>query len=346
MMRRKIIIAGGTGQIGQILARHFVLQGDEVVILTRSKGADAQARNTGQTVPGRQEEPPEARRVLWDGRSPGEWCAELEGAEVVLNLAGRSVNCRYTPENRRLIKDSRVDSTHAIGAAITAAAHPPKLWLQASTATLYSHRFDAPNDETTGHLDPASPDSPDTWRFSIDVGRAWEAAAHEAGPLPHTRRVLMRTSIVMSPDAGGAFDTLLALVRHGLGGTSGNGRQYVSWLHDADLTAAIEHLIASDTLKGPVILASPQPLPNAEFMRELRRAWGISLGLPAPAWLLEIGAFFMRTESELVLKSRRVVPGRLLADGFTFRFPRWHEAARDLCQRWRQHRYPAAARKK
>jgi len=342
-MARKIILAGGTGQIGQILLRAFMALGDEVTVLSRSH---AKGESSANNYPPENGEGPfsPVRTVLWDARFPGEWCRELEGADVVINLAGRSVNCRYTPKNRRQITQSRVDSTRAIREAIATAHRPPRLWLQASTATLYSHRFDAPNDEATGILDPAAPESPDTWRFSIDVGRAWEAAATEAGALPHTRTVLMRTSIVMSPDAGGAFETLLRLVRHGLGGAAGNGRQYVSWMHDADLVNAIEHLIASDTLSGPVILAAPEPLPNAEFMRELRSAWGIPIGLPAPGPLLEIGAFLMRTESEPVLKSRRVVPGRLMADGFTFRFPRWHDAARDLCQRWRQLRYPATPR--
>ena len=152
---------------------------------------------------------------------------------------------------------------------------------------------------------------------------------------PHTRKVKLRSAMVMSPDRGGVFDTLLKLVRLGLGGTAGNGRQFVSWIHDSDFVRSVRWLMERDDLAGPVNLAAPNPLPNAEFMRILRQAWGIRLGLPAPGWLLEIGALFLRTETELVLKSRRVVPGRLSQTGFAFEFPKWSEAARDLCRRWR-----------
>jgi hypothetical protein len=265
----------------------------------------------------------------------GEWAAELEGADAVVNLAGRSVNCRYGPENRREILESRVGSTRAVGEAVARAARPPRVWLQMSTATIYAHRYDAPNDEATGILGGGEPNAPDTWRFSIDVARAWERAAEEA-PTPRTRRVTMRSAIVMSPDRGGPFDVLLGLVRHGLGGRSGDGRQFVSWIHDADFFRAVRWLMEHDELAGTVNLASPNPLPNAEFMRALRQAWGIGIGLPAARWMLEIGAVFLRTETELILKSRRVVPGRLAAGGFTFRFPVWEAAARDLCQRWKE----------
>jgi NAD dependent epimerase/dehydratase family enzyme len=168
------------------------------------------------------------------------------------------------------------------------------------------------------------------------VATAWERVANEAAAkLPRTRLVLMRSAMTMSPDPGGVFDTLLGLVRRGLGGATGDGRQYMSWIHDADFVRAVQFLIARDDLAGPVNLAAPEPLANAAFMRALREAWGIRVGLPAPPWLLEIGTFLMRTESELVLKSRRVVPGRLLDAGFRFQFPSWPEAAKDLCRRWR-----------
>jgi uncharacterized protein (TIGR01777 family) len=274
------------------------------------------------------------RVVAWDGETAGDWSAELEGADVVINLAGRSVNCRYGAENRRQIMDSRVKSTWAVAAAIAKATRPPRVWLQASTATIYAHRHDAANDEATGILGGEEPGAPDTWRFSIGVAKAWEAAATE-NELPRTRRVLMRSAIIMSPDRGGPFDTLLGLVRHGLGGTSGDGRQFVSWVHDHDFVRAVRWLIDHDDLAGPVNIASPNPLPNAEFMRDLRRAWGIGFGLPAMKWMIEVGALFLRTESELVLKSRRVVPTRLIESGFTFDFPTWPEAAADLCRRWR-----------
>jgi uncharacterized protein (TIGR01777 family) len=263
----------------------------------------------------------------------------LDGANVVVNLAGRSVNCRYNAENRRLIKESRVDSTRVVGQAIAQARQPPPVWLQMSTATIYAHRFDAANDEASGIMGGLEPDTPDTWRFSIEVATAWEQAL-DGAVTPHTRKVKLRSAMVMSPDRGGVFDVLLGLVRRGLGGTAGNGRQYVSWIHGQDFVRAIDWLIEHD-LEGPVNLAAPNPVPNAEFMRALRQAWGSRFGLPAARWMLEVGAVFMRTETELVLKSRRVVPGRLLQAGFTFDFPDWPAAALDLCARWREmHRGP------
>jgi uncharacterized protein (TIGR01777 family) len=275
------------------------------------------------------------RVVKWDANTVGDWAKEVDGADAVINLAGRNVNCRYTPENRRLIMESRIQSTRAVGQAIAQASRPPRVWLQASTATIYAHRYDAPNDEASGHIGGSEPDAPSKWRFSIEVAEAWERAAQEA-VTPHTRKVLMRTAMVMSPSRGGVFDTLLRLVRFGLGGRVGDGRQYVSWLHDEDFVRAVGWLIEHDSLEGAVNLAAPHPVPYAEFMRVLRTAWGAPVGLPATRWMLEIGAFFLRTESELVLKSRRVIPGRLLQSGFTFSFPAWSEAARDLCRRWRE----------
>lgn len=312
----KIIIPGGTGQIGTCLARAFVAEGHEVVVLSREAA------------------PAPWRVVAWDAKTLGPWAAEFEGADVVINLTGRSVNCRYTPENRRAIIDSRVFSTRVVGEAIARAQRPPPLWLQASTATFYSHRYDAPNDDDTGILAGNEPSQPETWRFSLDVARQWEQAIDDA-LTPRTRKVKLRTSIVFNPDPGSAFVVMLNLVRRGLGGRSGDGRQYVSWIHYEDFVRAIRYIIEHEGIAGPVIIAAPNPLPNAEFMRAFREAWGISFGLPASGWLLEMGAFFMRTETELILKSRRVVPSKLLRQGFTFKFPTWPEAARDLCAQWR-----------
>lgn len=275
-----------------------------------------------------------ARMVAWDGRTLGSWAAEIDGADVVINLAGRSVNCRYSAENRRLIMDSRVDSTRVVGEAIAAAKHPPPLWLQASTATIYAHRYDAPNDEATGIVGGSEPGAPDTWRFSIEVARAWERALEEADT-PDTRKVALRSAMTMSPDRGGIFDVLLGLARRGLGGRAGDGRQYVSWIHERDFVRALDWISEREHLRGPINLAAPEPLPHAQFMQALREAADISFGLPATRWMLELGAVFMRTETELVLKSRRVVPGTLLADGFSFELPAWPEAARELCARWR-----------
>ena len=314
----RIVIAGGSGQIGRLLARHFNSQGHTVIVLARHPAG----------VPW--------RTVLWDSQELGAWARELDGADVAINLAGRSVNCRYNPANRSAIKESRVRSTRLLGAAIAEASNPPALWMNASTATIYRHALDRAMDEHTGELGGNEPGAPSTWNFSIDVARSWEQAFFESPSPPTTRKVALRSAMVMSPDRGGVFDVLLGLVRHGVGGASGSGQQYVSWVHDADFLSAIEFLIAHPELDGPVNIASPQPLPNREFMRVLRRAWGAPIGLPAATWILEIGAIFLRTETELILKSRRVVPARLLEAGFAFRFPSFGEAARDLVSRWRK----------
>ena len=312
----KVILPGGSGQVGTILARAFHQAGHEVVVLSRQPTAAPW------------------RTMAWDARTLGAWASELDGADVVINLAGRSVNCRYTAANRRAILDSRIHSTRAVGAAVANAQRPPSLWLQMSTATIYAHRYDAPNDEATGPIGGAERDAPDTWRFSIDVARAWESAVSEHAT-PRTRKVLLRAAMVMSPDRGGVFDALLRLVRFGLGGSAAGGRQFVSWIHHADFVRAVLWLITHPNLEGSVNLAAPHPLPNREFMRALRVAWGAPFALPATAWMLEVGALVLRTETELVLKSRRVVPGRLLTSGFAFQFPDWPRAASELCDAWR-----------
>lgn len=311
----KIVLPGGSGQVGTMLARHLVARGDEVVVLARRSFRAPW------------------RVARWDGvRVETEWAREIDGADVVINLAGRSVNCRYNQQNRLEIVGSRVNSVRAVAGAIAAAARPPAVWLQSSTATIYAHRFDAPNDEFTGILGGDEPNAPDTWRFSIDVAKAWEAALDEA-VTPATRKVALRSAMTMSPDKGGIFDTLLTLVNRGLGGNAAGGRQYVSWIHETDFCAAIDFLIARPAISGAVNLASPNPLPFSEFMRELRQAAGVRIGLPATKLMLEVGAIFMRTETELILKSRRVVPARLLGEGFAFHYPHWGDAARDLVAR-------------
>lgn len=317
----KIVIPGGSGQVGTMLAKAFHTEGHEVVVLSRSP----------QQTPW--------KSVLWDGKRRGAWTAELAEADVVINLAGRSVNCRYNARNRQTIKQSRLASTRIIGETIAGLQQPPRLWLQASTATIYAHTYDQPNDEVTGVLGGTEPNAPETWRFSIDVAQSWEQAMAEIS-LPQTRKILLRSAMTMSPDRGGVFDVLLGLVRRGLGGRAGNGQQYVSWIHDVDFVNAIKWLMAHEEMAGPVNLAAPNPLPNAEFMAALRQAWGIGFGLPATAWMLEVGAFCLRTETELILKSRRVIPGRLLEHGFHFQFPTWPTAAVDLCQRWRAQNAP------
>ena len=313
----KIIIAGGSGQLGTILARAFQTDGHQVTVLSRKPAAAAGAW----------------RVVKWDAKTLGEWAGEFENADVVINLAGRSVNCRYNDENRREILDSRVDSTRLVGLAIAGASNPPPLWLQMSTATIYAHRFDAPNDEYTGIIGGHEPDVPETWHFSIEVARQWEQAVDEA-ITPRTRKIKMRSAMVMSPDEGGVFETLLTLVRRGLGGPASDGRQYVSWIHFEDFIRAVYWLIENREMEGAVNLAAPNPVTNAEFMSGLRAASGVPFGLPATKLMLEIGAVFMKTETELILKSRRVVPKKLLDAGFDFKFEIWQEAARDLCLRY------------
>jgi uncharacterized protein (TIGR01777 family) len=317
----RIVLPGGSGQVGQVLARHFQQQGHHVTVLTRGPYAV------------------EWQTVHWDGEQPGDWVETLEGADACINLAGRSVNCRYTADNRAEIYDSRIGTTRLLNHVIAGLADPPRVWLNASTATIYRHALDRPMDEATGELGgdeliSRNRRAPETWNFSIRVAKDWEAAFFET-PTSRTRKVAMRSAITFSPTSGNAFAILSNLARLSLGGAQGNGRQFVSWIHEADFARAVEFLINHDELDGPVNIASPNPLPNREFMRALREAWGRPNGLPAPAPLIELAAFFLRTESELVLKSRRVVPARLLNAGFEFEFPNWPEAAQDLVRQWR-----------
>ncbi|MFI7415051.1 TIGR01777 family oxidoreductase [Streptomyces sp. NPDC049627] len=313
----KIVIPGGTGQVGTILNRALSAAGHDVVVLTRRPTRD--------------------REVRWDGETLDQWTSVIDGSDIVINLAGRSVSCRYTPANLQAMMDSRVRSTRVVGEAIARAARPPRVWLQMSTATLYAHRYDAPNDEATGVIGGDEPGVPDYWAYSVEIAKAWERAQEEAGT-PHTRKVALRSAMVMSPDRGGVFDVLLGLARLGLGGPVAGGAQYVSWIHDRDFVRAVDFLVDREDLHGPVNLAAPEPLPQRAFMRALRSAWGVPVGLPATKWMAEIGAFALRSDTELLLKSRRVVPGRLLDEGFTFEYDRWPAAAEDLAQRVRLRR--------
>ncbi|MCU1248430.1 MAG: hypothetical protein JWQ49_1459 [Edaphobacter sp.] len=318
----RIVIPGGAGQVGHILARQFHANNHAVTVLSRS--------------------PYQApwRVIPWDGLTPGPWTAELENSDACINLAGRSVNCRYYPANRRAIFDSRVLSTQLLNKVIAELNHPPAVWLNASTATIYRHSLDRPMDEATGELGGNEPGAPDTWNFSIQVAKAWEEAFFST-PTPRTRKVALRSAMTFSPDPGGVFDVFLSLVRHGLGGTNGPGNQFVSWIHETDFIRSIELLIATEDFTGVVNLASPNPLPNRDFLRAIREAWGTRIGLPTASWMIDIGTFLMRTESELILKSRQVVPGRLLDAGFHFTFPHWPEAAHDLVSRWKTRKLTA-----
>jgi uncharacterized protein (TIGR01777 family) len=319
----RIVVPGGTGQVGGVLRRALLARGDEVTVLSR---------RPEKLEPG-------VRHVVWDGRTLGPWTAEVDGADAVVNLAGRTVSCRYTDENLRQMMDSRVDSTRVVGRAIAQARRPPAVWLQMSTATIYADsrsRADGlPHDEATGVLGGEEPDVPLYWEYSVRIARRWEQAQAEAAT-PATRKVALRTAMVMTPDRGGVFDVLSGMTRLGLGGPIAGGGQFVSWIHGADLVAAVEFLLARDDLEGPVNLAAPDPVPQRDLVRSLRRAWGARLGLPATKLMAEVGALALRTDTELLLKSRRVVPGRLLDAGFSFAHPTWPEAAVDLVAQARE----------
>jgi uncharacterized protein len=311
----RIVIPGGEGHLGRILTRHLSARGHSVTTLTRRPAAES----TG---------------IQWDGRTLGDWLEALEGADVLINLAGRSVDCRYSAVNRREILRSRLDSTSVLGQAIERMASPPRIWLNASTATIYRQCFDRNMDEASGEFGGNEPDAPSSWRFSIEVARQWEQVFF-AAKTPRTRKVAMRAAMVMSRERGGIFEVLLRQARIGLAGAWGSGRQYMSWIHETDFARAVEFLIVRRDLSGVVNLAAPWPLPNLEFLSALRSACGAPFGLRSMEWMLEIGALVLRTETELLLKSRRVVPGILLKNGFEFRFPVWPEAARDLVQKVR-----------
>ena len=305
-----IVLAGGSGFIGHALASHFLKQNHAVVVLTRSP-----AKRDSQV-----------KEVYWDGQTFGEWAAVLEGALAVVNLGGRSVNCRYHARNRQAILESRVRTTRVLGDAIAQCSRPPRVWLNSSTATIYKHSIDRAMDEKTGEIG-ATREAKDA--FSVRVARAWEQSLNDART-PATRKIALRTAMVFGPGEGGVFRVLRRLVRLGLGGPMASGKQFVSWIHEEDFCRAIGWLVQREDLSGPVNLAAPGPVPNREMMRAFRRVCGARIGLPATRWMLELGACLLRTETELILKSRRVTPARLMASGFQFRFPKLEDALRDL----------------
>jgi hypothetical protein len=320
----RIVLPGGSGQVGRMLARFFQERGHHVTVITRGP----------YTAPW--------QTVHWDGLTLGPWVETLEGADVCIHLSGRSVNCRATARNRRELYDSRIGPTRLLHQAFACLVNPPRLWMNASTATIYRHSLSKPMDEATGEIggnELISPRrrAPEKWNWTVELVKDWESAFFGAAT-PRTRKIALRTALVFSPAPGSVFATLSHLVRAGLGGTQGNGHQLVSWMHESDYARALEFLMNHEDIDGPVNLSAPHPLPNREFMAALREAWEMPNGLPAPAALLKIGMFFLRTEPELVLKSRYVVPGRLLDAGFQFEFPTWPEAAADLVRQWRKGR--------
>ena len=301
--RGAVVLAGGSGYLGQVLAEYFTRHSRPVVILSRRP----------------QEASRFARYVQWDGENLGPWTRELERADAVINLAGRSVNCRYNDRNQKEILESRLRPTRILGQAIVLCADPPKVWLNSSSATIYRHALDRPMDEATGEIGEG---------FSVDVCKQWEEA-QTGFPLQRTRKVALRTTIVFG--AGGpAFEVFHRLVRFGLGGTMGPGTQYMSWMHAEDFARAVDWIIEHPNLQGPVNMGAPNPLPNREFMRVFRKVCRRPIGLPAARWMLGIGAMVLGTETELILKSRRVVPGKLTRSGFIFKFPEWREALQNI----------------
>ena len=293
----KIVLIGASGYLGAALYSYF--SGAQIVVVSRSKPDF------------------EAPFFAWDGENGGDWTNALENADAVINLAGRTVNCRYNEQNKREILESRTKSTRAISQAISKAKNPPRVWLNASTATIYRAERERDLDEN----------GPIGDGFSVSVAQKWEQALFEED-LPQTRRVALRMSMIFGKSAP-VFEVFSRLAKLGLAGPQGDGNQYVSWIHERDCCRALEFLIRNP-LEGAVNVCAPHPIPNREFLRVLRRGLGAPFGIPAPKFAMEIGAFLMRTETELPLKSRRVVPSRLLKSGFRFDFTARHRAAHDL----------------
>ena len=296
----KILLLGASGYLGQALVPFLRDAGHEITVISRH------------------DPDLDARFVEWDGETMGIWAREFDGVDAVINLAGRSVNCRYNDENKRQILDSRVTTTKLIGCAVADAATPPRTWLNAASATIYRDARQNAMDEETGEIGSG---------FSVDVCRAWEQTLFEA-PV-ESRRVAMRLAMVFGAPHGGVYDAFEMLTKIGFGGPMAGGEQYVSWIHLHDFCRAVAFLLESE-LDGPVNIAAPNPLTNAQFLSTLRRALKIPYALPTARWQLEIGALAGRTETELLLKSRRVVPGKLIEAGFKFDYPNWNEAARAI----------------
>lgn len=290
----KVVIAGGNSYLGQTLARYYAAHKAEVVLLVRKP----QLPETN------------IRSVLWNGETLGLWMQELNGADMLINMAGRSVNCRYTPKNKKQIFDSRTSITTVLGEAIRRCANLPKVWLNAASATIYRHAEDRPMDEYGGEIGSG---------FSVEVCQLWEKTFFDQ-KTPGTRKVALRTAIVFGK-ADGVFVRLRNLVRYGLGGHQGHGRQMMSWIHETDFVRATRFIYKHPEIDGVINLSAPNPVPNTVLMQKIRKAFRMPFGLPSPKWVLEMGAVVIGTETELVLKSRWVLPTRLIEEGFAFKYP-------------------------
>ncbi len=315
MENKKIVIAGGTGFIGQEMIKYWGRE-NQLVVLTRQVPGAHNNRNKYNSL-----QPADllnTRFVKWDGKTVGDWAIELNGADLLINLSGKTVNCRYTEKNKKEISDSRTDAVKAIGSAIQRCDHPPSCWINASSATIYRHAMDRSQDEYTGEFHED---------FSVQVCQAWEKTLFDQ-TTPLTRKVALRMAITLGP--GGVLIPYFNLLKFGLGGKQGGGEQMYSWVHTEDSCRMIEWIFLHPQLEGVFNCASPHPVPNKLFMKTLRNVTGYSFGLPAFTWMLKCGALLIGTETELVLKSRWVVPTRILETGFQFKFPLLKDALTDI----------------
>jgi len=303
MKYNKIVLAGGNGYLGQVLADYYRNLATEIVILSRKL---ASARGNIKTI-------------VWNGIDEGGWKDVLEGADLLINLCGKNVNCRYTEKNRKEIISSRIAPTTLLGNVIANLKSPPELWINITSATIYRHAEDHPQDEETGEIG---------YGFSINVCRQWEQTFFETNT-PRTRKIALRMGIVFGR-SDGAFPRLLNLVKFGLGGRQGDGQQYVSWIHEQDAAKCTEWLLEHKALSGVINCTAPEAVKNTKLMKLIRNSYGVPFGLPSPAWLLELGAVFIGTETELILKSRWVEPKHLTDSGYSFIFSKAEYAVKDI----------------
>jgi uncharacterized protein (TIGR01777 family) len=302
MSKPKMIIAGGTGFLGSALIKYF-RDTYQIYVLTRGISCVKDS----------------IRYLHWDGRTLAEWTQAIDGSDILINLNGKSVDCRYTEENKKLIYSTRLDATSVLGDAIQQATVPPRVWINAASATIYRHSLDKEMDEYSGEIGSG---------FSVDVCLKWEAAFNKT-ETPNTRKVIIRTGIVFGKE-GGPLKPLKTLAQLGLGGRHGTGDQFFSWLHEDDFVRIVEFLLKNENASGVYNVTSPSPIPNESVMKSLRKGIKVPFGLPQPKWLLEFGARLIGTETELILKSRRVVPRRLLREGYKFNYDNIATAMQDL----------------